>query len=86
VVPKTGRLRVAWAMLIDPFAATPPSRRKTMKKLIVASLLAFAIPAFAKAANDEAKPADKSAKKTTKKAGDKAGDKPADDKKADAPK
>ena len=55
-----------------------------MKKLIVASLLAFAIPAFAKAANDEAKPADKSAKKTTKK-GDKAPEK-TDDKKAEGTK
>ena len=37
-----------------------------MKKLLAAALLAFAVPAFAHAA-DEAKPADKSAKKAGKK-------------------
>jgi len=36
-----------------------------MKKLLAAALLAFAVPAFAHAA-DEAKPADKSAKKAGK--------------------
>jgi hypothetical protein len=37
-----------------------------MKKLLVAAVLAFAVPALAHAA-DEAKPADKSAKKAAKK-------------------
>ena len=37
-----------------------------MKKLLAATLLAFAVPAFAHVA-DEAKPADKSAKKAGKK-------------------
>lgn len=48
-----------------------------MKKLLAAALLAFAVPAFAHAA-DEAKPADKSAKKAGKK-----DDKKAEEKKAD---
>ena len=42
-----------------------------MKKLLVAALLAFAVPAFAHVA-DEAKPADKSAKKADTKKDDKA--------------
>jgi hypothetical protein len=42
------------------------NRRNTMKKLLAIALLAFAVPAFAHVANDEAKPADKSAKKAGK--------------------
>jgi hypothetical protein len=53
-----------------------------MKKLFTIALLAFAVPAFAKAA-DEAKPADKSAKKATK--GDKKDDKKAEKKDDAAP-
>jgi hypothetical protein len=48
-----------------------------MKKLFTIALLAFAVPAFAHAA-DEAKPADKSAKKAAK--GDKKDDKKAEKK------
>jgi hypothetical protein len=44
-----------------------------MKKLLVGAMLAFAVPAFAHVAADDAKPADKSAKKAGK--GDKKGDK-----------
>lgn len=47
-----------------------------MKKLLVGALLAFAVPAFAHAA-DEAKPADKSAKKAPKKGDKKGEEKPA---------
>ena len=50
-----------------------------MKKLLVAAVLALAVPALARAA-DEAKPADKSAKKVPPKKDPKAGDtKKADD-------
>jgi hypothetical protein len=55
-----------WSCLPQLLRLNIHTLEKIMKKLFAAALLAFAVPAFAHAA-DEAKPADKSAKKTTKK-------------------